>query len=434
MNNDEIRDEEVQEQLENDKSLLRDMANKGISKTIKTLPLGTKILIFAIAGLVIFLLIFIVLVSVLSMFFFDFSIDGGNSNGYGYAMSENKENYWWPIGGSEIEEKNGKKYATGNPTTTAISSGYGYREYTSNGVVYKDFHYGIDIAPSGGNDYVIAVVPGEVYRVGTGCVNNDPLGAESKCNDGMGNYVTIKHNDGNYTRYAHLLPNSITVSVGDKVDQGQIIAQMGNSGASTGKHLDFKVFVGTMNTNASNPLEFISQTNTRPTQKENQLLAMIQSWEGTTTIKGSNYVIEDDGFGNLTVGYGITIEWQGGRFAKHGIEKEELVEGALVPIEIADAVKLEIIEEKRKSAANVSKKYNLDLEDYQLDALAIRIYNVGNMDGFVEAYQKYGNTQELYDNYMSEPVKGSNGEYSLGLERRRQAEWKLFHEGIYIMN
>lgn len=435
MNNDEIREEEVQEQVENDKSLLKDMAKKGISKTIKTLPLGTKILIFAIAGLVIFLLVFIVLISVLSMyFFFDFEMGGDSNAAYGYTMSENKANYWWPIGGNKIEEIDGKKYAKGNPTTTTISSGYGLRSFTVDGVVKKSFHYGIDIVPSGNTDYVIAVADGEIQVVGTGCPNNE--GINSTCNYEMGNYVTIKHNDGNYTRYAHLQPNSITVSQGEKVKQGQVIAEMGNSGSSTGKHLDFKVFVGTINTNGTNPLEFVSQTNTRPksieSTEKSKLLLMLQSLEGSGPTEGDYYIVYDDGGGTLTVGHGVTLTYQKEKLEAEGIDVDSLEKGSKVPKSAVDAVELKNITARRKNIVNKLDENNIDLEDYQIDALAIRSYNVGNIDGFVDAYKTYGNTKELYDNYMSTP-NTVNGEYWLGLDRRRQAEWKLFHEGIYTI-
>lgn len=52
------------------------------------------------------------------------------------------------------------------------------------------------------------------------------------------------------------------------------------------------------------------------------------------------------------------------------------------------------------------------------------------MSGFVQAYNKYGNTNELYTNLLSKPVT-SNGKYYAGLERRRKEEWALFHEGYY---
>ncbi len=58
-------------------------------------------------------------------------------------------------------------------------------------------------------------------------------------NGGYGNYVVIKHSNGTQTWYAHM--SSQTVSVGQFVNQGQLIGYSGNSGKSTGPHLHFEV-------------------------------------------------------------------------------------------------------------------------------------------------------------------------------------------------
>ena len=58
---------------------------------------------------------------------------------------------------------------------------------------------------------------------------------------GYGQYVVISHGDGDSTLYAHMVPGSQTVSVGDTVTQGQVIGQVGTSGRSTGYHLHFEI-------------------------------------------------------------------------------------------------------------------------------------------------------------------------------------------------
>lgn len=56
---------------------------------------------------------------------------------------------------------------------------------------------------------------------------------------GYGNYVVISHPNGTQTLYAHTLRNF--VSVGARVEQGQMIAKVGSTGHSTGPHVHFEI-------------------------------------------------------------------------------------------------------------------------------------------------------------------------------------------------
>lgn len=58
-------------------------------------------------------------------------------------------------------------------------------------------------------------------------------------NGGYGLYVAIKHLNGTQTLYAHM--SRVNVSVGQYVDQGEIIGAVGDTGRSTGAHLHFEV-------------------------------------------------------------------------------------------------------------------------------------------------------------------------------------------------
>jgi hypothetical protein len=60
-----------------------------------------------------------------------------------------------------------------------------------------------------------------------------------------GNYITIKHNDREYSHLFHLLKSSAKVSVGDEVESGQELALVGFSGSSTVySHLHYQLMDG----------------------------------------------------------------------------------------------------------------------------------------------------------------------------------------------
>lgn len=163
--------------------------------------------------------------------------------------------FWWPIGSLETENIDGKEFAKGTPTVTNISSKYGYRDAPTAGA--SSFHQGIDIPNGGhGSNYnnIIASADGVVTKVRDGQADGVQSPAE-------GNLVEIEHTNGIKTVYKHLYKGSIKVKVGDTVKQGQVLAKMGNSGASTGAHLHFEVRV---NGTASNPEDYVSSSNPRP--------------------------------------------------------------------------------------------------------------------------------------------------------------------------
>ncbi|KEZ48891.1 peptidoglycan DD-metalloendopeptidase family protein [Metabacillus indicus] len=69
-----------------------------------------------------------------------------------------------------------------------------------------------------------------------------------------GNKIEIDHGNGMKTVYAHL--DSISVSVGDTVSQGQKIGVMGSTGRSTGVHLHFEVYE---NGKLKDPLKYLKR-------------------------------------------------------------------------------------------------------------------------------------------------------------------------------
>lgn len=107
-----------------------------------------------------------------------------------------------------------------------ISSDYGWRTYYYKGKKVTDFHTGIDIPAAVGTD-IYAVQDGEVIL--------------SQWHYSYGNYMIVDHGGGITTLYAHC--SKLLKKVGDKVSQGDHIAEMGSTGTSTGSHLHIEVRV-----------------------------------------------------------------------------------------------------------------------------------------------------------------------------------------------
>jgi murein DD-endopeptidase MepM/ murein hydrolase activator NlpD len=118
------------------------------------------------------------------------------------------------------------------PAGTRIASSFGPRSSPCSGC--SSLHEGVDFsAPSGAPVHAIA---------------NGVVVEASKFDSGaLGVYVAIKHVIGGQvivSAYAHLQAGSMNLGVGSQVAIGQVIGQVGNTGASTGTHLHFEIRVG----------------------------------------------------------------------------------------------------------------------------------------------------------------------------------------------
>lgn len=117
----------------------------------------------------------------------------------------------------------GKTKPEGRPVVDGwMSSAYGYRNDPFSGK--RQFHHGVDFA---------GVEGGPIFTVASGIV------ARTKKHPQYGNMVEIDHGNGYMTRYAHT--SKILVEVGQVVKRGQHIAEIGNTGRSTGPHVHFEV-------------------------------------------------------------------------------------------------------------------------------------------------------------------------------------------------
>ena len=92
---------------------------------------------------------------------------------------------------------------------------------------------------------VIAVADGVISSVLDGVPENRPgetsRPADFNLSTAIGNHVILDIGEGRYALYAHLLPRSVPVQVGQQVRRGQVLGQVGNSGNSGGPHLHFHI-------------------------------------------------------------------------------------------------------------------------------------------------------------------------------------------------
>ncbi|MCZ2100796.1 MAG: M23 family metallopeptidase [Chitinophagales bacterium] len=114
-------------------------------------------------------------------------------------------------------------------------SGFGMRIHPIHKL--KRFHKGIDFTAPKGTD-IQATGNGRVVGV-------------NKAGSGYGKNVMIDHGYGYKTLYAHM--HSINVKEGQIVKKGQKIGLVGSTGASTGSHLHYEVWV---NGSAVNPIDY----------------------------------------------------------------------------------------------------------------------------------------------------------------------------------
>ncbi len=109
-------------------------------------------------------------------------------------------------------------------------------EYTGEFTDNESHHaYGVE---------VLAVADGRIEAVTDGVPENVPGATPAvpiTLDTRGGNLIILDIGNGRYVTYAHLIPGSLTVGVGDHVKRGDVLARLGNSGRSTAPHLHFHV-------------------------------------------------------------------------------------------------------------------------------------------------------------------------------------------------
>lgn len=143
-----------------------------------------------------------------------------------------------------LEEASPKVVATGTRVLLASRGGGGRLGWPLSGPISSPFgprgggsHTGIDIEGYTGEP-VVAAESGTVIM--------------AQWYAGYGKCVDISHGEGVVTRYSHL--SRIEVEVGQNVDRGELVGNVGTTGYATGPHLHFEVII---NGQARNPLNYL---------------------------------------------------------------------------------------------------------------------------------------------------------------------------------
>jgi len=116
------------------------------------------------------------------------------------------------------------------PNVSRVSSGFGIRRYYNNVFANNYYHKGVDYAGGFGSP-VVSPAAGKVRLVGR----------ESEGFHVHGNIVGIDHGQGVVSIFMHL--QDINVAEGAMVNPGQQIGTIGSTGASTGPHLHWGLYV-----------------------------------------------------------------------------------------------------------------------------------------------------------------------------------------------
>lgn len=107
-----------------------------------------------------------------------------------------------------------------------LSSSFGRRRHPISG--YSRLHKGTDFAAPRGTP---------IYAAGHGTIER------ANRYGGYGKYVRIRHANGYKTAYAHMRGFKRGMRKGKRVRQGDVIGYVGSTGASTGPHLHYEVYI-----------------------------------------------------------------------------------------------------------------------------------------------------------------------------------------------
>ena len=353
---------------------------------------------------------------------------------------------WWPIGSNSARENStGMAVAEEAPALgkEKINRAGDHRQnskYYGNGGNDHPFHAdrlegaAVEIGANHqkGVYNVISIAKGTVID----CDNTKNEG-DTGANWGMGNYVIIEYPAGYRAYYQHLHKGSVKVSPGQVVEQGQVIAKIGNTGNTTGPHLHIDIRINGV---VQDTTWYIDPDNPRPTSSgveygglSKEAYDMLASFEGGTQYRNAagDYIVFNNGIDdNLELTCGVAI---GNTGSNPWRKYQDLIGspgiGDVVSKENYNKIFQIVCDEKNQYIDNALAKYNVTLNKNQREAFFIYIYNMNNgqknANNAMKAYREGG--AEAYYNY-TKSVSSS------AVQRRRAAEYKLFTTGQYTIN
>lgn len=163
---------------------------------------------------------------------------------YAFSFKQDSVDSYWNEKGQSLK----KAFLKSPLKFSRITSGYSRSRLHPVLKIFRP-HHGIDYsAPTG--------TP--VMTIGSGVVVFKGYSGSA------GNWIKIKHASNFTTGYMHLNRFAKGISVGVRVQQGQVIGYVGSTGYSTGAHLDFRVWKGS---SPINPLKVQSPPE-KPLKKE----------------------------------------------------------------------------------------------------------------------------------------------------------------------
>ena len=171
-----------------------------------------------------------------------------------YALYRHSDGHFYDIKGAQIE-----KFIFRLPIRNArMTSGFTKRRYHPVLHRYRA-HVGVDFGARQGTQ-ILATGEGRVSFVGY--------------SNGYGKTIKIRHSNGLTSLYAHQRGFKEGIHSGSKVKQGEVIGYVGSSGLSSGSHLHFGMYDGTV---PINPLSVMKKKTEGFSGKEQRVFVAIRS-------------------------------------------------------------------------------------------------------------------------------------------------------------